>query len=79
MRLRNLYIDQLYRLKHILREKRRNYVHSLRAERESLCKFSVLWLREKYSNRLIRFYSALQAVFMISQRTQFASENCMRN
>lgn len=38
MRLRSLYIDQLYRLKHMLREKRRNYLHSLRAERETLCK-----------------------------------------
>lgn len=37
MRLRSLYIDQMYRLKHILREKRRNYLHSLRAERETLC------------------------------------------
>lgn len=38
MRLRSLYIDQLYRLKHMLREKRRNYLHGLRAERETLCK-----------------------------------------
>lgn len=37
MRLRALYIDQLYRLKHVLREKRRNYLHSLRTERETLC------------------------------------------
>lgn len=37
MRLRALYIDQLYRLKHVLREKRRNYLHSLRSERETLC------------------------------------------
>ncbi|XP_055311207.1 KAT8 regulatory NSL complex subunit 2 [Sitodiplosis mosellana] len=37
MRLRALYIDQLYRLKHVLREKRRNYLHSLRNERETLC------------------------------------------
>lgn len=37
MRLRALYIDQLYRLKHLLREKRRNYLHSLRTERETLC------------------------------------------
>lgn len=37
MRLRSLYIDQLYRLKHVLREKRRNYLHSLRTERETLC------------------------------------------
>lgn len=37
MRLRSLYIDQLYRLKHVLREKRRNFVHTLRTERETLC------------------------------------------
>lgn len=37
-RLRTLYIDQLYRLKHVLKEKRRTYIHSLRAERETLCK-----------------------------------------
>lgn len=37
MRLRSLYIDQLYRLKHVLREKRRNYIHALRTERETLC------------------------------------------
>ncbi|XP_031641250.1 KAT8 regulatory NSL complex subunit 2 [Contarinia nasturtii] len=37
MRLRALYIDQLYRLKHLLREKRRNYLHTLRTERETLC------------------------------------------
>lgn len=37
MRLRSLYIDQLYRLKHVLREKRRNYLHALRTERETLC------------------------------------------
>lgn len=37
MRLRSLYIDQLYRLKHVLREKRRNYLHAMRTERETLC------------------------------------------
>lgn len=37
MRLRSLYIDQLYRLKHLLREKRRNYLHTLRTEKETLC------------------------------------------
>lgn len=37
MRLRALYIDQLFRLKHVLREKRRAYLHALRTERESLC------------------------------------------
>lgn len=37
MRLRSLYIDQLYRLKHVLREKRRNYLHAIRTERETLC------------------------------------------
>lgn len=40
IRLRTLYIDQLYRLKHLLREKRRNYLHSLRSERETLCKYT---------------------------------------
>lgn len=42
-RLRNLYIDQLYRLKHVLREKRRNYLQSLRVERETLCKYCYCW------------------------------------
>lgn len=42
MRLRTLYIDQLYRLKHVLKEKRRNYIHNLRTERETLCKFRTL-------------------------------------
>lgn len=37
-RLRSLYIDQLYRLKHVLREKRRGYLQNLRVERETLSK-----------------------------------------
>lgn len=36
-RLRTLYIEQLYRLKQVLREKRRRYLHSLRTEKETLC------------------------------------------
>lgn len=37
IRLRALYVDQIHQLQHLLREKRRQYVHSLKVERESLC------------------------------------------
>lgn len=39
MRLRNLYMEQLCRLKHVLREKRRKYMSTLKVEKESLCKY----------------------------------------
>lgn len=38
-RLQELYIDQVYRLQHLLKEKRRKYLHGLRIEKESLCKW----------------------------------------
>lgn len=36
-KLQGLYIDQINRLHHILREKRRRYLHAIRREREHLC------------------------------------------
>ncbi|XP_055910932.1 nucleolar protein 11-like [Eupeodes corollae] len=35
--LQNLYMEQINRLHHILKEKRRRYLHSIRKERETLC------------------------------------------
>ncbi|XP_055700719.1 KAT8 regulatory NSL complex subunit 2 isoform X2 [Phlebotomus papatasi] len=37
IRLQSLYVDQFERLHHVLREKRRKYLHSLRRERETYC------------------------------------------
>lgn len=36
-KLQGLYLDQIFRLQHLLREKRRKYLHALRKERETLC------------------------------------------
>ncbi|MEE6471258.1 hypothetical protein FKM82_009225 [Ascaphus truei] len=36
IRLQSLYIDQFKRLQHLLKEKKRNYLHSLRAEHETI-------------------------------------------
>lgn len=36
-KLQGLYIDQINRLHHILKEKRRQYLHAIRKEREVLC------------------------------------------
>lgn len=35
--LQNLYMEQINRLHHILKEKRRRYLHAIRKERETLC------------------------------------------
>ena len=40
IRLQSLYIEQFRRLQHVLRERRRNYLHSLKREKESLCSIS---------------------------------------
>lgn len=37
IRLQTLYIDQFHRLQHVLKEKRRRYLHELRREREQYC------------------------------------------
>lgn len=37
IRLQALYIDQSHRLQHVLKEKRRRYLHDLRREREQYC------------------------------------------
>lgn len=37
IRLQTLYIDQFHRLQHVLKEKRRRYIHELRREREQYC------------------------------------------
>uniref|UniRef100_A0A1Q3F370 KAT8 regulatory NSL complex subunit 2 n=1 Tax=Culex tarsalis TaxID=7177 RepID=A0A1Q3F370_CULTA len=37
IRLQTLYIDQFHRLQHVLKEKRRRYLHDLRRERELHC------------------------------------------
>lgn len=37
IRLQTLYIDQFHRLQHVLKEKRRRYLHELRRERETYC------------------------------------------
>lgn len=41
-RLQTLYIDQICRLQHLLREKRRKYLQGLRIERETLCNYIYL-------------------------------------
>ncbi|EAT43746.1 AAEL004832-PA [Aedes aegypti] len=37
IRLQTLYIDQFHRLQHVLKEKRRRYLHEVRREREQYC------------------------------------------
>lgn len=56
MRLRTLYIDQLYRLKHVLREKRRNYIHSLRTERETLCECNFVCMNHSKQRQQYKTY-----------------------
>ena len=36
IRLQSLYIDQFKRLQHVLREKRRKYLHTVKREKETL-------------------------------------------
>lgn len=43
IRLQSLYIEQFRRLQHVLRERRRKYLHSLKREKESLCKYAIIW------------------------------------
>lgn len=59
MRLRTLYIDQLYRLKHLLREKRRSYLHTLRSERETLSSIHDQPKDTIYERKLYRKLKAL--------------------
>lgn len=37
IRLQSLYLEQFKRLRHILKEKRRDYIHALQREKETLC------------------------------------------
>ena len=39
IRLQSLYIDQFKRLQHLLKEKKRRYLHNLKVEHEALGKF----------------------------------------
>ncbi|XP_058837041.1 KAT8 regulatory NSL complex subunit 2 isoform X2 [Topomyia yanbarensis] len=41
IRLQALYIDQFHRLQHVLKEKRRRYLHELRREQEQCCSIHV--------------------------------------
>lgn len=42
IRLQSLYIDQFKRLQHLLKEKKRRYLHSRKVEHESLGKTALL-------------------------------------
>jgi KAT8 regulatory NSL complex subunit 2 len=41
IRLQSLYIDQFKRLQHLLKEKKRRYLHNRKVEHEALGKFYV--------------------------------------
>ena len=63
-KLQGLYIDQINRLHHTLKEKRREYLVALRKERETLCKFYAILFKDFYLS-----YSTLlplQAAYTIS-------------
>ncbi|XP_053552598.1 KAT8 regulatory NSL complex subunit 2 [Bombina bombina] len=41
IRLQSLYIDQFKRLQHLLKEKKRNYLHSLKTENEAIARNNI--------------------------------------
>ncbi|XP_013111178.1 KAT8 regulatory NSL complex subunit 2 [Stomoxys calcitrans] len=58
-KLQGLYIDQINRLHHMLREKRRRYLHAIRREREHLCSIHEQ-LKESHRERAL--YDQLKAL-----------------
>lgn len=48
IRLQSLYIDQFKRLQHLLKEKKRRYLHNRKVEHEALGKF------DAYSSKLVQ-------------------------
>lgn len=44
IRLQSLYIDQFKRLQHLLKEKKRRYLHNRKVEHETLGKNMTIWL-----------------------------------
>ncbi|XP_059620244.1 KAT8 regulatory NSL complex subunit 2 [Phlebotomus argentipes] len=65
MRLQSLYIDQFERLHHVLREKRRKYLHSLRRERETYCS---IHNQSRDTPRERRLYRKLKALNQYHKR-----------
>ncbi|GAB0099882.1 KAT8 regulatory NSL complex subunit 2 [Sergentomyia squamirostris] len=59
VRLQSLYIDQFDRLHHVLREKRRKYLHALRRERETYCSIHNQTQDNPRERRLYRKLKAL--------------------
>ncbi|KAJ1527049.1 hypothetical protein ONE63_008590 [Megalurothrips usitatus] len=59
IRLQSLYIEQFRRLQHVLRERRRKYLHSLKREKESLCSISG---QARTSPREQKLYEKLKAL-----------------
>ncbi|XP_034243183.1 KAT8 regulatory NSL complex subunit 2 [Thrips palmi] len=59
IRLQSLYIEQFRRLQHVLRERRRKYLHSLKREKESLCSISS---QPRNSSREQKLYEKLKAL-----------------
>lgn len=41
IRLQSLYIEQFKHLQHVLKERRRKYLHALKREKETLCKLYI--------------------------------------
>lgn len=46
IRLQSLYIDQFRRLQHLLKERRRKYLYTLKKEKETLCKLYKIFQTE---------------------------------
>lgn len=65
MRLQSLYVDQFERLHHVLREKRRKYLHSLRRERETYCS---IHNQSRETPRERRLYRKLKALNQYHKR-----------
>ncbi|KAE8742684.1 hypothetical protein FOCC_FOCC011716 [Frankliniella occidentalis] len=59
IRLQSLYIEQFRRLQHVLRERRRKYLHSLKREKESLSSISS---QPRSSPREQKLYEKLKAL-----------------
>jgi KAT8 regulatory NSL complex subunit 2 len=60
VRLQGLYIDQFQRLKHVLKERRRKYLHSMRRERETCMSIYNQAKETPREQKLYKKYKALQ-------------------
>lgn len=55
IRLQSLYIDQFKRLQHLLKEKKRRYLHNRKVEHETLGKYTTNSLKTKHVLLFILF------------------------